>query len=386
MANMPLRIMTDDFQLLDEITQYGSLQLVRSWTGIGSIELRINRYLKGADKLQRGHIIFPQAHLNKAFQIRHKEIELDENGKATENWIIRAPALKSWFSDRLTIPPAGKSHDSIKADAESVMYHYADTQAIHTADPSDSLPVIAGVSQQRGEVVDWQSRYRDLAEEMAAIGQLSGLGWNIGIDYDAQAFRFDVLLGRDLTAGQSVNPPAIFSTEFGTLQSLSYMESDLDFKNVAVVAGQGEGVDRRIVTVGDLTATGLDRRVLFVDARDVAEETEDETPVPRPVADIIRDLENRGVQKLAEHQQEIFLEGQALPVSRLVYGKDYDLGDLVTLQNKEWGVTMDARITEIKEIYEPGKTGIELMFDNSRPTLVSKIKQELAGVRNEIVR
>lgn len=386
MSSMPIRIMTKDFQPLGEIKKYSSLQVTRSWHGIGVLELRINRYLLHAEKLIRGRILFPHAHLNKAYEIRHKEIELDENGKATENWIIRAPALKSWFSDRLTIPPVGKSQDSVKADAESVMYHYANSQAINPFDPGDALPVIAGVNQMRGDITEWNSRYKDLAEEMAEIGQLSGLGWNISIDYDAKAFRFDVLQGRDLTAGQSINPPAIFSTEFFTLKSLSYMESDLDFKNVAVVAGQGEGVDRRIITVGDLTATGLDRRVLFVDARDIEEETDDDPPVPIPVERIEERLRQRGMEKLAEHQQEIFMEGQALAKSRLIYGVDYDLGDMVTLQDKEWGVTMDARITEVKEIYEPGNISIEPVFGNSRPTLISKIKQELAGVRNEIVR
>ena len=53
---MPIRIMTRDFQLLDEIDRYSSLQITRSWHGIGSIDLRIKRYLKGADKLLRGHI------------------------------------------------------------------------------------------------------------------------------------------------------------------------------------------------------------------------------------------------------------------------------------------------------------------------------------------
>lgn len=53
-------------------------------------QLSINRYLKGADKLQRGHIIFPHNKLNKAYIIRHRGIELDENGKVTKNWAIRA--------------------------------------------------------------------------------------------------------------------------------------------------------------------------------------------------------------------------------------------------------------------------------------------------------
>src|SRR5699024_553894 len=100
-----------------------------------------------------------------------------------------------------------------------------------------------------------------------------------------------------------------------------YVESELDYKNFAVVAGQGEGADRRIVTVGD--AVGKDRRVLFVDARDVEEETDEEDPQPIPVHEIAERLRNRGKQKLAEYEQEIYLEGQTLTKSRLIYEKDY---------------------------------------------------------------
>lgn len=389
---LAIRIMTKDFRPIDQTDRYSSLQITRSWHGIGRIDLRINRHItkkdgtKVADKLQRGNIIFPHNHLNKAYQIRHKGIELDENGKITENWIILATALKGWFGDCLTIPSVGQSQDSFTADAESVMHHYVNSQAINPHDINNKLPVVAGSNLQRGERVEWQSRYKNLAEEMADIGMLSGLGWNIDMDVDTKEFVFNTLVGRDLTAGQSVNPPAIFSPEFGTLKQLSYVESDLDYKNVAVVAGQGEGAERRIITVGDLDATGLDRRVLFVDARDIEEETDGDPPEPIPIDKIEERLRNRGLQKLAEHQQEIYLEGQTLPKSRLIYGKDYDLGDMVTLQNKEWGVTLDARITEVKEIYEPGKSDIELTFGNNRPDLISKIKQELSGMLGESTR
>lgn len=378
--------MTRQFELLDEIDRYESLQLTRSWHGIGAIDLRINRYLKGADKLQRGNIIFPHNHLNKAYVIRHKEIELDENGKITENWIIRAPSLKTWFSDRLTIPPTGASYDSIKSNAETVLHHYVNNNVINPSDNGYRIPDIAlSDNLHRGDTVDWQSRYKTLSDELAEIGKLSGLGWNVEIDYELQRFVFRALEGRNLSAGQSDLPPAIFSPEFGTLKQLAYTESELDYKNYAIVAGQGEGAERRIVTVGD--AVGADRRVLFVDARDITEETDDDPPQPIPVETIEERLRNRGRQKLAEHNQEIYLEGQVLSSSQIFYGRDYDLGDIVTLSNKDWGVSMDARITEVKEIYEKGKPSrIELTFGNDRPTLIDKIKQELSGINQELTR
>ena len=98
---LPLRIMSRDFQLLGEVKQYASLQITRSWHGIGMIELRINRYFKNADKLLRGRIIFPHDQTDKACVILHREIELDAKGKVTENWIIRALSLKAWTGQRL---------------------------------------------------------------------------------------------------------------------------------------------------------------------------------------------------------------------------------------------------------------------------------------------
>lgn len=386
---LPIRIMTREFELLGEIDSYESLQIGRSWHGIGVLEMRINRHNKHVEQLQRGNIIFPHNQLHKGYVIRHKEIELDERGKITENWIIRAQSLKAWFTQRLTFPPEHTAYDSKSGDAESVMRHYVVNNVI---DPADEDRVLSGIvledNLNRGDHIEWQSRYKVLAEELAEIGFQSGLGWNIDIDYENERYIFRVLEGRNLVASQSELPPVIFSPEFGTLGELRYTESELEYKNYAVVAGQGEGVERRIVHVGD--STGFERYELFVDARDVEEETydDDETePKPRPEEEIIADLINRGEQKLKEHEQEIYMEGQTLSKSRLVYEQDYDLGDVVTLQNKDWGITLDARITEVKEIYESGRPRrLELTFDNDKPTLVTKIKQELSGMRLEMTR
>lgn len=530
--------MTRDFELIAEIDSYSSLQIVRSWSGIGSLEVRVNRYLPGANELLRGRIVFPHNKYHKAYVIRHREIELDADGKSSENWIIRALPLKSWMAQRLTIPPVGLTDDAIDSNAESALKHYVNSNVVNPLDIGDKMPgvVIAG-DLRRGPNVSWKSRYKNLAEELADISLLSELGWNIDIDIANQQFVFDVKEGRDLTVNQDVLPPAIFSPEFNTISNLSYTESELNYQNHAIIAGQGEGVERRVISLG--SATGFDRHTLFVDARDVKEETGEDTPTPRPPADIENDLVTRGTQKLAEYQQEVYLEGQvlssaierkipkfmsggltlgsvsnvaltpegltldlldtyfltqfqpstqlsqgynvmppillgslgqyvssriswdvekpegtdliieysldgrmwdelengaSLPITKgtwlqgtslyirqrlftndskqtpiltnftyeirgyqknnettigvggLEYEKDFDLGDLVTLQTKEWGVSLSARLTEVKEIYEPGGVKIEVTFGNNRPTLITKIKQELSGIRAEITK
>ncbi|WP_283164612.1 MULTISPECIES: hypothetical protein [unclassified Lysinibacillus] len=82
-----------------------------------------------------------------------------------------------------------------------------------------------------------------------------------------------------------------------------------------------------------------------------------------------------GQQNLNELIQEEYLEGQILTNS-----------DVTTIQNNFWGITMDARITDIKEIHETGGFSIEATFENNRPTLIQKIKQELSQISGEVRR
>ncbi|MGM7685289.1 hypothetical protein ACSVDA_24605 [Cytobacillus sp. Hm23] len=47
---------------------------------------------------------------------------------------------------------------------------------------------------------------------------------------------------------------------------------------------------------------------------------------------------------------------------------------------------MDARITEVTEVYETGGFQLEATFGNAQPTLITKLKQELWQIDAEIKR
>lgn len=411
----PIRILTPNVDFLGEISNYESLMFTRSWHNIGTLELRINRHKLYTETLQKGNVIVVGNDTHKAYLILHREIELDENGKVTENWVIKAYELKVDTSERLVLPPPHTSHDNKAGSAETVMKHYISNNLINPVDVGRKIPRLSlAPNQNRGPYISYQLRNNNLAEALTGMSLISGIGWGARVDYATREIIYDTYEGRVLSVNQDIHSPIIFSPLFGNIKNMQYVDSDLDYKNVAYVAGQGEGVDRRTIVLGE--ATGRARREVFVDARDVAEETEDEEPLPRPVNDIIRDLQNRGNQKLAEMSQEMFLEAQIMtPVknveinnqtsfitqfqtietidvkekwmSSFVYEIDWDLGDIVTLQNNDWGVTLDTRITEVTEIYERDSGfRLEATFGLSRPTLISKIKQEIAGMKTEITR
>jgi hypothetical protein len=375
----PIRIITPDFNLLGEIDDYESLLPVFSFHGMGSIELRINRYKNHVEHLVKNNIIMLNP--KKVFIIKHREIELDEKGKASENWLVKGLPLKAIVGQRITLPPSHTAYDNKQGDAETVMKHYVDINLVNPIDPQRKIEeLVIAPNLNRGVDISWQSRYKNVAEEITSISLNTGLGWDVTLDINQKKWVFDVVEGLDLTVNQDTNPPVIFSPQFDSLQTLGYSDSLLNYKNMAYVGGQGEGIDRRVIEVG--TNSGLNRHEVFIDARDVEEEDENQQPLPEST--IVQTLSERGQQQLNGLIQEEYLEGQVLTHSPFKYEKDYYLGDIVTIQNTDWGVTMDTRITEIKEIFEVSGYRIEAVFGNDRPTLIKKIKQELAQISGEV--
>lgn len=378
----PIRVLSREMDILGEIDNYQSMFFDRSWHEIGEFEMVINRHLRYADTLQKNCLILVGNDPSRAFIIKHREIQLDSDGKLTENWVIRGYSLKSIIAQRITYPPSHTAYDNKSGSVETVMKHYINNNIVNPTDPSRRIPGFEiAPDLQRGPRVSYSSRFKNLSEEIILLSTSTGVGWEVRLDLERKVMIFDVLIGNVSTVNQDVRPPVIFSPQFDSLRTMQYIQSELNYKNTAVIGGQGEGIERRLVEITD--STGLDRHEVFIDARDVPEEDDDQQPIPEQ--EVIQALIERGEQQLSELIQEEYLEGQILQNSPFVYGVDYDRGDVVTLQNLDWGITMDTRITNIKEIYETGFQ-VEATFGNSRPTIIKRIKQELSQVSGEVRR
>lgn len=73
-------------------------------------------------------------------------------------------------------------------------------------------------------------------------------------------------------------------------------------------------------------------------------------------------LLTRGYEKLAEFGAVTSFSGTVEPNTTFVYNKDYFLGDLVTIQN-EFGITVQARITEVIEVDDDNGSSVEPKFE-----------------------
>ena len=204
----------------------------------------------------------------------------------------------------------------------------------------------------------FQATYKGLLSCEQKLAKSAGLGLRLRPDFKQRKIIFDIYKGTDRTTSQGINNRVVFSEGYNNLNNTIYRENTQIYKNVAYVGGEGEGADRKIIVVGD--AEGLERREMFVDAKDI--DSKDLT-----ASEYEELLRRRGEEALASNIATSSIECDTGMDANFKYKEHYNLGDIVTVKKKEWGITEDKRITEIREIYENGGRRIEPTFGNALP-------------------
>lgn len=188
--------------------------------------------------------------------------------------------------------------------------------------------------------IDNQYTGDDLYTVIKGLCEENNLGFKIVLT-DENQFAFSLYAGVDRSYDQTENPYVVFSPNFENIINSNYYSSKASFRNVTLVAGEGEGASRRTTVVG--SSSGLDRRELFTDARDISSDTEDGTLSD---VDYIAQLKTRGEKKLADCAITTAFEGEVEATRLFKYGEDFFIGDIVQIAN-EYGNEGSAYISEL---------------------------------------
>lgn len=147
---------------------------------------------------------------------------------------------------------------------------------------------------------------------------------------------------------QGEETDVIFSKEFDNLISSDYANDFTNYKNCGLAAGEGEGTARKTISVWNTSSepTGLNRREIYIDARDMStnegEITENE---------YLSKLSQRGKENLNEFVAIKSFQSEIETRMTYQYKTDYNLGDIVSIVN-EFGITSTPRIIEIIESWD----------------------------------
>lgn len=346
-----------------------SVHWVRRYSKCGEFEIHLSFKEGMSDLLKEDDVIWKNDS-EEAGVIDYVNIKLDEQGK--EVYVIKGKFATGYLARRIIWKKV-----VVNETNEKIIRKIIDENVINPVDPDRKMDLIAlGDLKNIGSKIQYQVSYKNLLEEVEGIASSNQLGIKTVFDVENKRFKFEVYEGLDRTTSQSVNPQAIFSQEFDNVLEQEYSSGVHDYKNVALIAGEGEGNARQFESVG--VGEGLNRHELYVDARDLqSTRAVSDEEVPIPVAEYKKMLKTRGISKLAENKRVESFDSKIDLKSNLEYKKDFDLGDKVTVISKRWGLMVEERITEIEEVYEADGFNVYVVFGEEEKSIMQKIKREV---------
>jgi len=365
---MEIYVFNKNLEFQGIIDIFTSLQWTRRYYEKGEFELHCAITTDNLNLLKRDYVIWKKGDTEAGY-IEYRNLKQDKDGK--EELVVKGKFLIGYLDRRIIW-----STENLNSTVEVVMRTLVNDNCINPTDTNRIIPnMILGDLKGYTETLTKQVSYDNLLETLETIGTTYDLGYRINFDTTNKKLVFEVYRGLDRTVNQSTNSIAIFSKEFDNILEQEYTDSLNNYKNLALVGGVGEGSARKMVTIG--TATGLDRFEIFVDAKDTSNTTEDELGNTMTLTDTEYNslLTEKGTSTLAEYTEIQTFDSTINVNSNLTYKTDYDLGDKVTCISKKWEIVVDARLTEIKEIYEEDGFSIDITFGDEVPTLINKIKQ-----------
>lgn len=194
----------------------------------------------------------------------------------------------------------------------------------------------------------------NLLETISEICQTYGIGFKVTLNDDHE-FVFQMFNGTDHSYDQSVNPYIVFSDENDNLLSSEYEENYQEIVTDVLVAGEGEGLDRKTLWVNRDTYTGLDRYEWYKDQRDL--QTND-----GEISDAEYEAQMRecGLESL---NQIIVAFTGTVYFGNIAWKEDVNIGDICVIENKKWGIYINSRLIEVIEsVSESGEYSIVPTF------------------------
>lgn len=344
---MDIFVLNQKFETIDVIDSYESLIWTDRYFKYGDFELYLPMQPHLLTSLQKDNYLYirESEHL-----MIIEDFEITTDAEIGSRLAVTGRSLESILDRRIIWGQktySGTIHDVIKN-----MITDAIVSPEITSRKIDNF-IFQDSSDERvnGGSIDVQFTGDNLYDSVSMLCQAVGAGFRITLDANDN-FVFRLYSGRDRSYAQDANPYVVFSPSFENIVDSRYIEMNSNYRNVTLVAGEGEGSARKTVTVGE--ASGLSRRELFTDARDISTQTQNGTLTSTQYNS---QLAERGNGNLKEHVVATAFDGKAEATRMFRYGEDFFMGDIVQIAN-EFGMESRAHITEI--IRSQSERGLEI--------------------------
>lgn len=344
--SMELLILDKDFNELSTIDVFSSFQWIRKYYDYGNFQLECEvRYF---ELLQQGEYLF-----RKGYELAFIE-EIKYQRSSTNEYSIKVSGrfITSLLNDRVVV-----GEKKFTGTHEEIARQMVNENFINPIDISRKISNLSlKAVKSLGEATTFEMKNDQIGDELNGFLAEKELSQRIDYDYLTNKLCYSVWQGLDRTENQNANSWAVFSDDYDNINDIEYSKDTSDYKNFVYVVGK----DNVTVNVNQIK-TGERRKEMVTSSSDA-----DTTA-----------LTNKGKQELDKDNQVEVIDCSIISSDRLLYKRDYDLGDLCTVKIRSVDKIVDLRITEVREVYEDGEVTITPKFGDDYITITKFIEREV---------
>lgn len=322
--------------------------------------LKVGRYVTRPDNTEVGII---------------ESINVTTNNQDGTMIIASGRFAKSMLDRRIIYNLSGSSNAAtiLRGNVETAVREVIKNNAISCAfDSKRNLPLLTlgdlaniplTIVDADGNAATKQVTYKNLLEY--TDGVLTEYGLSATCNLNGGKIQYVIYRGIDRSADNtSGNIPIVFSKEFDNLTASEYLYNATTEKNVALIGGEGEGIERFYTLIAGSEA-GLQRRELFIDASGLTKKYKDANGVEKTYTDAEYKamLDAKGKQDIVQLTPTERLNGTIDATNgNYIYGRDFALGDIVTVQDNNLGIYSNVRIREATEVQDENGYTVEIIY------------------------
>ncbi len=381
----------EEFYLLDNelkkkyiIDTYSSAIWAKRYNDIGDCELVISASIENFRKIKECKYI---ARNDDDMVCKIKKVELQTDEENGDQLILTGKDITDILNQRIVI-----KQTNFNGLVEDYIRTLINDSIIKPTNTDRKIKNFT-LANKKGftETIREQVTYDNVGDKIQKLCKQYGWGYKVTINNGSFIFA--------LYKGSDISEYITFSHNYDNISTTDYSKDDSNIKNVALVAGEGEGVARKTITIGN--GIGIDRHELYVDARDISSEIDyDEllTNYPNGKEKVINNviyyqvnginiailtkndageitnvqlcnniymenLKNTGYEKMSEYTSITSFAGEIIVGMSYKYKEDYNLGDIVNIIN-EYGISINVRISEVIENQDDNGYTMEPTFEN----------------------
>lgn len=233
-------VMNSQFERLAVIDEYTSLIWTTRYYTCGDFELCVDVDEKTKNLFKYGYYVMREDDENVGIV---EKIQIQKTQDDQELLIIKGRFLPSIISRRIIA-----QQTVVSGTVSNCINTLLNDAIINPVIASRQIANFILGSYSNSQTMQAQYTGDNLLETISAICKTYGLGFKVVLN-DQNQFVFSLFEGTDHSYGQSVNPYVIFSDQYDNLLSSDYVEDYQNLVTDVLVAGEGEGINRKALWV-----------------------------------------------------------------------------------------------------------------------------------------